>query len=146
MTTPEKNNTASIREIFADRLKTLREDANLTQSELAEQIESSRASVSYYENMKRTPDITFLADASRFFNVDPNYMIGYESNVQPIKEVTSLQKCWYHYSTSGTKIRSEMKLVCTHCHCVWDKQAYVFHFCPGCGRFIIEVEEELKDS
>lgn len=63
-------------------------------------------------------------------------------------EYTTLQKCWYQYYT-GEKTRRkhlEIKLVCTKCHCVWDRQGYVFSYCPGCGRCVVEIEEVKDDG
>ena len=63
-------------------------------------------------------------------------------------ELTTLQKCWYHYYT-GEKHRREhlvMKLVCTECHYIWDTQGYAFHYCPGCGRYVVEIEEVKNDD
>lgn len=61
-------------------------------------------------------------------------------------EGTTLKKCWYQHYT-GEKARRkhlEIKLVCTQCHCVWDRQGYAFHYCPGCGRCVMEIEEAEK--
>lgn len=69
-----------IRQTFADRLRNLREKANLTQSELAKQLGYSRASISYYEHSERVPDIVFLMAVSDFFNVNPSFLIGYSNN------------------------------------------------------------------
>lgn len=62
--------------------------------------------------------------------------------------MTTLQKCWYQYYT-GEKARRkhlEIKLVCTECHYVWDRQAYAFSYCPGCGRCVIEIEEVKENG
>lgn len=61
---------------------------------------------------------------------------------------TTLQMCWYQYHT-GEKFRRkhlEMKFVCTECHYVWDRQAYAFCYCPGCGRRVSEIEEVKDDG
>lgn len=63
-------------------------------------------------------------------------------------ETTMLKPCWYHYYT-GKKAQKEhlaMKLVCTECHYVWDTQGYAFHYCPGCGRYVVKNEEAKKDG
>ena len=59
---------------------------------------------------------------------------------------TTLQEVWYQHFTGikGKRKHLELKLVCTECHCVWDKQAFAFHFCPGCGKKIVEVEEDAQ--
>lgn len=58
-------------------------------------------------------------------------------------DYTTLKKCWYRYFTGrqGGKPHFEIKLVCTECHNVWDRQSYAFAYCPGCGRQVVEIEE-----
>ena len=62
--------------VFARRLKCLREEKGLSQSELGEQLGVSRGTISFYESQKRTADIEFLAAASKFFDVDYDYLMG----------------------------------------------------------------------
>ncbi len=68
-------------ELFAARLRSLREEAGLSQVQLAEKLNVSRGSISYYENCERVPDINFLQAAHNFFGVDYNYLLG-ESSVK----------------------------------------------------------------
>jgi len=70
----------NIKQIFASRLKELREAAQLSQSQLAERLRVSRGSISFYENGERTPDIVFLDSAASFFNVPIDYLLGYADN------------------------------------------------------------------
>lgn len=64
---------------FSERLKILREHAGLNQSQLAEKLEVSRGSISYYENGDRIPDIQFLHKASKFFGVSYDFLLGEKS-------------------------------------------------------------------
>lgn len=68
---------------FATRLRALREAAKLTQAELAEKLEVSRGSISYYEKMERVPDIVFLMKTAEYFGIDPSFMLGYSDNEDP---------------------------------------------------------------
>ncbi len=68
-----------IKTIFANRLKQLREENELSQSELGEQLGVSRGTISFYESQKRTADIEFLAAAAKFFGVDYDYLMGVSS-------------------------------------------------------------------
>jgi len=61
---------------FAVRLKQLREDAGLSQTQLAERLGVSRGSVSYYEKDERTAGIDFLAAAANYFNVPSDWLLG----------------------------------------------------------------------
>ncbi|HMM07200.1 MAG TPA: helix-turn-helix transcriptional regulator [Clostridiales bacterium] len=70
---PQKNN---IMAVFSERLKTLREEAGLTQKELGEQLDISRGSIGFYENGERVPDIAFLDAAANYFEVSTEYLLG----------------------------------------------------------------------
>ncbi len=74
------DNSQTVRQTFAERLKGLREAAGLTQQDLAEQLQYSRGSISYYENCERVPDIVFLMTVSNFFNVGPHFLLGFSNN------------------------------------------------------------------
>ena len=63
-------------EIFAKRLRELREERAITQGELADKIGISRQSVTLYERETRTPDIDVLAKFAEFFEVTSDYLIG----------------------------------------------------------------------
>lgn len=64
------------------------------------------------------------------------------------REHTNLKKAWYQYYTGNEKPRKhfEMKLICTECMCVWDRQAYSFNYCPGCGRIVYEIQEDNNET
>lgn len=83
-------NDNEIKQIFAVRLKGLREAAGLTQSELAEKLGVSRGSISYYEKQERVPDIVFLQRASDFFRVGVSFLMGYSENQNPTNEELGL--------------------------------------------------------
>lgn len=64
------------KEIFANRLKELREKIGLNQKECAEKLNISRGSISFYENGERLPDIETIYNMSNFFNVSADYLVG----------------------------------------------------------------------
>ena len=53
-------------EFFSKKLKELRESKGMSQSALAEALEISRGSISFYENGERVPDILVLCKVSNF--------------------------------------------------------------------------------
>lgn len=65
--------------IFAVRLKELREEANLTQNELAEKLGIGRATLSNYELGVRKPDIDTLQKIAMYFDVSSDYLLGISS-------------------------------------------------------------------
>lgn len=84
--------------IFRNRLKKLRTEKKLNQSDLAKELGISRGAVSYYENGERTPDINVLCSIAEYFNVSTEYLLGYseekESNLDiiDIKNKTGLSE------------------------------------------------------
>ena len=64
-----------VKETFGSRLKQLR-GPSMNQKELADALKISRASIGYYENGTRTPDIEILEKASQYFNVSYDYLMG----------------------------------------------------------------------
>lgn len=61
---------------FGEILKKLRLEKNLTLDELAKIFESTKATLSRYENNKRTPNIEFANKAAKFFNVTTDFILG----------------------------------------------------------------------
>ncbi|MBQ6700819.1 MAG: helix-turn-helix transcriptional regulator [Oscillospiraceae bacterium] len=58
------------------RLKQLREERNITQQELADQLSCSQQSIHNYENHGTQPDIDMLCRMADFFNTSVDYLIG----------------------------------------------------------------------
>lgn len=61
------------------RLKELRKENGITQSELAKSLNVSRSSIAMYENGERIPSYETLEAISDFFNVSILYLLGKES-------------------------------------------------------------------
>lgn len=75
-----------VKQIFAKRLRGLRESVGLSQGDLAEKLGVSRGSISYYENESRVPDIVFLESVSEYFDVGINFLLGHSENQNPSNE------------------------------------------------------------
>lgn len=71
---------------FAERLKGLREEAGLTQKELAEIVGVTRPTMTNYENGDRYPKREILESIMDYFNVDQAYIDG----KQEIKRLVDL--------------------------------------------------------
>ena len=65
---------------FKDIFKALRTRKRLTQAQLAEDLGLSRSAVSMYERGEREPDFETLELIADYFNVDMNFLIGWENN------------------------------------------------------------------
>ena len=77
---------------FAETLKFLRENKNLSQRELANDLDISKSSVGMYERGIREPNFEMLETIADYFNVDMNYLLGKKDTttqiVLPAPEVT----------------------------------------------------------
>ncbi len=69
------------------RIKDLREDHDLTQDELAEQLGVSKRTLLRYESGVSEPTISVLIKLSLLFDVSVDYIIGIKSNPE-IEEST----------------------------------------------------------
>jgi transcriptional regulator with XRE-family HTH domain len=65
-----------LEKVFAARLRQLREDAGLGVRELARILGMSCAAISYYENLKRIPDIVTAKKIADYFNTTCDYLVG----------------------------------------------------------------------
>lgn len=76
---------------FGELLRDLRNDAGLTQKELAEKIWISKTAVSYYEQSLRCPSPDILVKIANVFHVSTDYLLGQEQKKQML-DVTDLPK------------------------------------------------------
>lgn len=67
-------------EIFAKRLKKLREEHGLSTRALGEIIGTSNATISRYETGKRDPDLVLVHRIAKYFNVTIEYLCGEDIN------------------------------------------------------------------
>lgn len=66
--------------LFAKRFKELRIEKGLTQDQLADALHITKQAVSHYERGTREPKNQEMFETiADFFNVDMNYLTGYES-------------------------------------------------------------------
>jgi len=62
--------------IYCDRIKALREDADKTQTELAEYLNIAQNTYSQYENGKREIPLSCLIKLCKYYNVSADYILG----------------------------------------------------------------------
>ena len=67
---------------FKERLKQLRTESGLTQTELADKLQMSKGSIGNYESGNREPNMETLEAIADFFNVDLDYLQG-RTNSRP---------------------------------------------------------------
>ena len=73
---------------FHDVLKSLRISYNLTQDDLAKQLQISRSTIGMYEKGAREPDFDALELIADFFNVDTDYLLGRTSKMISTNQAT----------------------------------------------------------
>lgn len=72
-----------------NRMKLLREQHNLNQTEVAKVLNISRQAYNFYENEKRDPDTSMLIRIADFYNVSLDYLLGRTNDPSPlVKEKT----------------------------------------------------------
>ena len=65
---------------FSDRLKELRHERGLNQSELAKQLGVSNGIISLWENNLREPGMYSLVQIAIFFDVSLDFLVGLTNN------------------------------------------------------------------
>jgi len=84
--------------VIAERLKILRLEKKISQSKLADDLNISRVSMSYYETGSRCPDVNLLIKFADYFGVSLDYLAGrsdiksIDTDIQAICEYTGLSE------------------------------------------------------
>jgi|SRR5699024_95477 len=77
--------------MFASRLKSLRNQRKLSQEELAKKINTTKGTISNYENRHSTPSNELLGDLANILNTTTDYLLGRTDNPEPFnKELPEL--------------------------------------------------------
>lgn len=70
-----------------ENLKKLREEAGVTQKQLADAVSVSQQSINKYENHNIEPDIATLVQIADFFHTSVDYLIGHSSIRRKVESV-----------------------------------------------------------
>ena len=62
--------------LFAERLRQLRLEKNISQSQLAEALLTTQRKISYWESEKIEPDLTSICKICDYFEVSADYILG----------------------------------------------------------------------
>ncbi len=65
-------------DIFAQRLRELRQEKGLSMKQLAKEIGTTDAAISNWENEINEPKISYLKSIAIFFSVSTDYLLGLE--------------------------------------------------------------------
>lgn len=72
------------RGVFGKRLAELRKNRDMTQTDLAKQMDMSHSSVASWETGTRDPDSNMISALSDFFGVTSDYLLGLSEDQSPI--------------------------------------------------------------
>ena len=67
-----------VRTIISERIKALREQAGITQADLARQLHVTRSSVNAWEQGISVPSTQLLVDLAETFSISTDYLLGIE--------------------------------------------------------------------
>jgi len=65
--------------VIAEKIKMLREQNDLTQTQLAKALGISRSAVNAYEQSISTPSTQYIAEMAHLFKVSTDYLLGLDS-------------------------------------------------------------------
>jgi len=65
--------------MIADRIKSLREQRSITQTELSKRLGVTRSGVNAWEMGISVPSTQYLVELARLFNVSTDYLLGVDS-------------------------------------------------------------------
>jgi transcriptional regulator with XRE-family HTH domain len=86
---------------FPARLRRLREEQGLTQSELGRRFGLSKQAISTYETGGSSPDKETLSRMADFFNVSVDYLLGRTDVQQPIAGAVHEEEAQYWLRATG---------------------------------------------
>ncbi|WP_026021279.1 helix-turn-helix domain-containing protein [Paenibacillus senegalensis] len=93
---------------YGSRIAQLRKARGLTQMQLSEALDISRASLALYEQNRREPDSSMLTKLSNYFNVSIDYLVGRTDFPQSADE--NIQQFINHLELSDETILQKYKL------------------------------------
>lgn len=66
------------------RIRDLREDKNLNQTQIATLLNTSQTVYSRYERNERDLPIDYLITLCKFYNVSADYILGFTNSIKPL--------------------------------------------------------------
>lgn len=96
-----------IKMTFGQRLKQLIDDRNITQSQLAKELNITPSTLNGYVNDHREPDFQTLALFVRYFKVSSDYLLGISSSAHPaeIPMDHNMQRLFYYYQQLAPELK-----------------------------------------
>lgn len=89
---------------FGDTLKTLIEERDITQKELAAKLNIAPSTVSSYVQNTREPDFAILKSIAKFFDVSIDYLLDYRSGNETTYKEAELMRIFRNLSEEQQEI------------------------------------------
>lgn len=70
--------------IYSQRIRDLREDKDLLQLDIAKLLNTTQSYYAQYENGRRPLPIHHLITLCKFYNVSPEYILGFTNTPKPL--------------------------------------------------------------
>ncbi|SKC61798.1 helix-turn-helix domain-containing protein [Maledivibacter halophilus] len=97
---------------FQSRLRQLRKEMNMTQEELAQKLNITKANISKYETGRIQPNIETLTFLSNFFNVSIDYLLGRTDHrkliINPEGNLDNQNNKYKSYDEISNKIKNKL--------------------------------------
>lgn len=123
---------------LGQKIKKLRNEKNLTQKDLADQVHVTFQTVSKWENDENEPDVATLRELSRLFGCTMDYLLSEEEKEEPKQEAVEAPVVVAPVVEQVTKtviIHQKEMHVCRRCNKdIPEEELVVDHFCVKRGR------------
>lgn len=94
--------------MLAERLKSLRLEAKLSQKELSKELNISQQIITFYEQGKRNPKRETLEKFANFFNVSTDYLLGNTDIKNPEETISDVDMLFRRTSKDLTPEQQEV--------------------------------------
>lgn len=78
--------------MIGDKIRELRLEHRMSQTELAKAIHASQQAITKWENGKSEPSSSAITDIANYFNVSSDYLLGRTTDRVPDKDLSKNQK------------------------------------------------------
>ncbi|AND84225.1 transcriptional regulator [Clostridium tyrobutyricum DIVETGP] len=96
---------------FNKRMKELRAEKNITLEELAKVLNTTKSTLSRYENNLRTPNADFINQLAKYFNVSADYLLGNSDIKKPSLESDIPQEYTDKYKVTKKDIEQHDEVI-----------------------------------
>ncbi len=97
--------------MFGDRLRIARKERNLTQTDLARQLNVATSTIGMYEQGRRDPDTETVKFLASYFNVSTDWLLGVSNIRNPYECKDDISIIKYQSSNEHSLCKEDMQKV-----------------------------------